>query len=239
MADMVLIPSPKEYSPQLVMVNGKIIFQDGRNLTEPKKVFFPEYMFHTVTLKDFDFSMRPQEGKVRVIELVTRLVTREGVVDLKDPKASREVIMLLALNRLGSGEKFLGFLKGFGLKRGACGSTMCWDSVDMIIVGCDWESMETVMGRLQEIGGGAVYAIGTEVIAEFPAPLCGLVSLKPMEVLRDEIKKLEAALRGNGVPWESPLLTIDILGTAAIPHLRITHSGYVRFKDRELLSVAV
>jgi len=239
MADMVLIPSPKEYSPQIVMGNGKIIFQDGRNLTEPKKVFFPEYMFHTVTLKDFDFPMRPQEGKVRVIELVTRLVTREGVVDLKDPKASREVIMLLALNRLGSGEKFLGFFKGFGLKRGACGSTMCWDSVDMIIVGCDWESMETVMGRLQEIGGGAVYAIGTEVIAEFPAPLCGLVSLKPMEVLRDEIKKLEAALRGNGVPWESPLLTIDILGTAAIPHLRITHSGYVRFKDRELLSVAV
>jgi adenine deaminase len=116
---------------------------------------------------------------------------------------------------------------------------MCWDSVDMIIAGCDRQSMETVVGRLQEISGGAVYAIGNEVIAEFPAPLCGVVSLKPMEVLRKEIKKLEAALRDNGVLWESPLLTIDVLGTAAIPHLRITHSGYVRFKDRELLSAAV
>jgi adenine deaminase len=239
MADMVLIPSPKEYSPQIVMGNGKIIFQDGRNLTEPKKVSFPEYMFHTVTLSGFDFPIRPQEGNVRVMDLVTRLVTREGVVDLQDPETAREVIMLLALNRLGSGEKFLGFLKGFGLQRGACGSTMCWDSVDMIIAGCDRQSMETVVGRLQEISGGAVYAIGNEVIAEFPAPLCGVVSLKPMEVLRKEIKKLEAALRDNGVLWESPLLTIDVLGTAAIPHLRITHSGYVRFKDRELLSAAV
>jgi len=235
MADMVLIPSPKEYSPQLVMVNGKIIFQDGRNLTESKKVFSPEYMFHTVTIKDFDFPVIPQEGRVRVMKLVTRLVTREGFVDLKDPEAGREVIMLLALNRLGSRDKFLGFLQGFGLKRGACGSTMCWDSVDMIIAGCDLQSMETVRGRLQEIGGGAVYVIDTEVIAEFPAPLCGVVSLKPMGVLREEIKKLEAALRSNGVPWENPLLTIDVLGTAAIPHLRITHSGYVRVKDRELL----
>ena len=41
MADMVLIPSPKEYSPQLVMSNGKIIFHDGRNLVEAKKSFFP------------------------------------------------------------------------------------------------------------------------------------------------------------------------------------------------------
>ena len=72
------------------------------------------------------------------MELVTRLVTKEAVVDLEDPEAAREVIMLLAVNRLGSGEKFLGFLKGFGLKRGACGSTMCWDLVDMIIAGCDW-----------------------------------------------------------------------------------------------------
>ena len=84
-----------------------------------------------------------------------------------------------------------------------------------------------------------MYAIGTEVIAGFPAPLGGVVSLKPMEVLREEIKRLEAGLRDNGVPWESPLLTIDVLGTVAIPHLRITHKGYVRLKDRELLSVAV
>ena len=235
LADMVLIPSHKEYSPQLIMVKGKIIFQDGRNLVAPKKVSFPEYMFHTVTIKDFDFPEIPQEGMVRVMDLANRLVTREGFVDVKDPEAAREVIMLLALNRLGIKEKFLGFLQGFGLKRGACGSTMCWDSVDMIIAGCDRQSMETVRGRLQEIGGGAVYAIDTEIIAEFPAPLGGVVSLKSMGVLREEIKKLEAALRSNGVPWQSPLLTIDVLGTAAIPHLRITHKGYVRVKDRELL----
>jgi len=221
------------------MCGGKIIFKDGKTMVKSKRVTFPDYMFNTVKVRGYNFPSLPQKGKVRAIELMTRLVTKERVINLKDPEDSKDVIMILALNRLGNGKAFMGFLKGFGLQRGACGSTMCWDSVDMIVVGCDSNSMKTVIERLKEIGGGAVYAIGNEVIAEFPVPLCGVISLKPMQELRDEIKKLEDHLRENGVRWEKSLLTIDTLGTAAIPHLRITHNGYVRLKNREVLSVEV
>jgi adenine deaminase len=41
------------------------------------------------------------------------------------------------------------------------------------------------------------------------------------------------------VRWEKPVLTIDTLGTPAIPHLRITHQGYVNLKDRKILSLEV
>jgi adenine deaminase len=239
MADIVIIPSPDEFSPQTVMCDGKIIYRDGKSMVEPKKVFFPEYMFHTVKIPGYTFPSLPNRGKVRVIELVTRLVTKERVINLEDPEESKDLIMALVLDRLGSGKAFMGLLKGFGLQRGAYGSTMCWDVTDMIIVGCDTQSMKTVIERLKEIGGGGVYAIGDEVVAEFPAPLCGIVSLKPMETVREEVKKLEESLRKNGVRWEKPILTIDTLGTPAIPHLRITHHGYVRLKDREILPLAM
>jgi adenine deaminase len=162
-------------------------------------------------------------------------VTQERIIDLEDPKESKDILMLLAVDRIGEGGAFLGFLKGFGLRRGAYGTTMCWDTVDMIIVGRDTKSMETVIKRLQETGGGGVYAIGEGVVAEFPAPLGGLLSLKPMETIRDEIKGLERSLRKNGAKWEKNVLTVDTLSTAAIPHLRITHHGYVRLKDRKEL----
>jgi adenine deaminase len=58
-----------------------------------------------------------------------------------------------------------------------------------------------------------------------------------MENLRAEIKELEELLKTNGVRWEKPTLTIDTLGTPAIPHLRITHHGYVRLRDRVVLPV--
>jgi adenine deaminase len=239
MADIVIIPSPDEFLPQTVMCDGKIIYRDGKSMVEPKKVFFPEYMFHTVKIPGYTFPSLPNRGKVRVIELVTRLVTKERVINLEDPEESKDLIMVLVSDRLGSGKAFMGLLKGFGLQRGAYGSTMCWDVTDMIIVGCDSQSMKTVIERLKEIGGGGVYAIGDKVIAEFPAPLCGILSLKPMETVREEVKKLEDSLRENGVEWEKPTLTVDTLTTPAIPHLRITHNGYVRLKDRKILPLAV
>jgi adenine deaminase len=60
-----------------------------------------------------------------------------------------------------------------------------------------------------------------------------------METVREEVKKLEDSLRENGVEWEKPTLTVDTLTTPAIPHLRITHNGYVRLKDRKILPLAV
>ena len=239
MADILIIPSPDDFSPQWVMCNGKMVYKDGKTLVEPKKVFFPDTMFDTVKIHDCTFPSIPKKGKVRAIELVTRLVTKEKIIDLEDSEESKDVIMILALERLGSEKSFMGFLKGFGLQRGAYGTTMTWDTLDMFVVGCDTQSMETVIERLKEIKGGGVYAIGKEVVSEFPAPLCGVLSLKPMEIVREEVKKIEESLRINGVKWEKPTLTVDTLGTAAIPHLRITHNGYVNLKDRKVLSVEV
>jgi adenine deaminase len=239
MADMVLIPSPGEYSPQWVMVGGEMIFQEGRALAEPGKVTFPDSLYRTVRVDGFSIPAPPVRGKVRVIELVTELVTKESTVDLQDPGASKDVIWVLALERLGGGKAFTGLLKGFGLQRGAVGSTMCWDTRDLLVIGCDRASIKTVVDRLKEIGGGAVYAQGTEVISEFPAPLCGVVSVKPMEIVNEEIQKLDAALKKNGVGFEKPLLTLDTLTSPAIPHLRITHHGYVRVRDRKVLSCEI
>ena len=234
-ADMVVIPSPKDFSPVTVIREGNVIFQDGRNLVDPRKTTFPDDFFHSVIIHEIPEIRVPQEGKVRAIEMVTRLVTRETVIDLDEQWEPGDLNMALAVDRRGSGKSFLGFLKGFGLRQGACGSTMCWDTPDMIILGCDQTSMNTVIGRLREIGGGAVYAMG----AEFTATLCGIVSLAPMEAARDQIRRFEEALKQNGVDWENPLLTLNTQGNAAIPHFRLTHQGYVRMKDREVLSLRV
>jgi adenine deaminase len=239
MADLVMIPAPDEFSPQLVMCNGKVILKEGEATVAPRKATFPKYMFHSIKFPQNPIPSPRRKGKVRVIELVTDLVTKEGIVDLENPGESKDLLMLLAIDRVAQKGAFMGFLKGFGLQSGAYGSTMFWDSVDTIVVGSDLPSMETVLARLKEIGGGAVYAIGKERVAEFRASLGGVYSQKPMEVLRDEMKHLEGELKRNGVRWEKPMLTIDILGTPAIPHLRITHQGYVRLRDRQVLGVEV
>ncbi len=239
MADIVLVNDPMEFTPRLVMCRGKILFQNGKRTVEPRKVTFPDHMFRTVKIPRYVFPSLPIEGKVRVMELVSRLVTQERIIVLDDPEVSDDIIMVLALNRLGDPGGFLGLLLGFGLREGACGTTMAWDTSAMIVVGRDELSIRTVVERLEEMGGGAVYAVADRVVADFSAPLCGVVSLKPVETVAEEIQRLEKCLQRAGVKWEKPLLTIDTLGTAAIPHLRVTQKGYVRLRDRKILSVEI
>ena len=259
MADVLVIPSPDDFSPQWVMCNGKMIYKDGKPLVEPKKVSSPRYMFNTVKVPEQVISLltkgvpavptnlpslagaltKAGKGKVRAIELVTGLVTKERIINLENLEESKDTAMLLALNRVEGKGSFMGLLKGFGLQRGAYGTTMSWDTIDMFVVGRDTLSIETVIKRLKEIRGGGVYAIGDEIISEFEAPLCGFYSLEPMEKLNQKLKRLEASLKRNGVRWEKPMLTIDTLGSPAIPHLRMTHHGYVRLRDRVVLPLEV
>ena len=235
LADILIIPSAKEFSPRFIMCDGKTIFSDGKMMEEPRNLFFPEFMFHMVNVKGCSFPSLPTKGKVRAMELVSNLVTREKIIEIDDPRESKDLLMAYAVNRLGNAESFMGLLKGFGLERGAYGTTMSWDTGDMIVVGCDTQSMKTVITRLGETGGGGAFAVGNEIMAEFRAPLCGVISLEPMETIGGQIRRLEERLKQNGVKWDNPLLTIDTLGTPAVPHLRITHHGYVRLKDRKVL----
>jgi adenine deaminase len=219
MADIVITPSPEEYSPRLIMVEGRVIFKEGKTLAKPRKPTFPDTLFDTVKIGNYTFPPIPSTGKVRAVDLVTGLVTKETIADLDKADDSKDLIFALAIDRSGSGKAFLGFLRGFGLKKGAIGSTMAWDTGDMIAVGRDLPSLKAVIERVKEIGGGIVFAEGNEIVAELPARVCGILSTKTMEETRQEMKRLENILKET-VSWENPL-TLDTL--RGIPHLRITH----------------
>ena len=166
MADLVVIPGPEDYRPESVMRSGKFIYEEGRLSVEPKPVTYPDRMFRCVNVSDYPEPRFPEGVKVRAMELVTRLVTKEAVVERPDP--DDDLLMVFALDKHGGGQSFTGLLKGYGLTRGACGSTMCWDTGDMIVVGKDARSIGAVIERLKETGGGAVFAVGDEIVQGIP-----------------------------------------------------------------------
>lgn len=256
-ADAVVIPSPDDYRPQAIFCEGRMIYEDGRALVDPQPVSYPPEFLDTVkTTDDWEDGgaqlwASPPGIPLRALELVSRLVAKEAILDPKAlPSSStaaddgllglgEDVLALLAVDRLRRRGAFWGLIKGFGLKRGACGTTICWDTADLLAVGCDRKSMRTVVRRLNETGGGIVYAVEGQVVAELVAPFCGIVSLEPMREVAEAMEEVERALAAAGVPWENPLLTLSTLATAAIPFFRITHRGYLRVTDRALLPLEV
>ncbi len=146
----------------------------------------------------------------------------------KRPDLARDLIKIAVVERHGvNGNIATGFVKGFGLKRGAIASTVCHDHHNIAVVGADAGDMALAANRLGQIEGGFVVVEGGKVLAELALPVAGLMSLKSFEEVHQELIALRAAAKSLGVVLEEPFLQLAFLALPVIPHLKITDHGMV------------
>lgn len=140
----------------------------------------------------------------------------------------RDVIKVAVVERHGrNGHASAGFVKGFGLKRGAIASTVGHDSHNICAVGVDDADMVAAINRLAEIEGGFVVVADGKVLAEIALPVAGLMSLDSYDAVRDRLGPLRKAAKELGSTLEEPFLQIAFLPLPVIPHLKITDRGVV------------
>ncbi len=164
-------------------------------------------------------------GKIITEHLVEPIAPQDGD---KRPDVARDLVKIAVIERHGvNGNIATGFVKGFGLKRGAIASTVCHDHHNIAVVGVDYDDMALAANRLGQIEGGFVVVAGGEVLAEVALPVAGLMSLEPFEVVQAALVHLRAAARGLGVELEEPFLQLAFLCLPVIPHLKITDHGMV------------
>lgn len=245
-ADLVLLPDERTIKPDLVIAQGQIIFENGRSLLRAGRYRFEDAHRKSICLPgemfagDFRIPAVGEEGYVgvRVIRMVTDLVTREEVLRLPvvggevaaDPR--EDLVKVCAMDRRSySGKRFVGLLKGFGLRSGAMACSAAWDTSDILVAGADEADMAQAVNRIAELQGGAVVCRGGEVIEELALPIFGLLSELPLASLAERLEALRTAAAGLGVPFPDPLLSLITLSGAAIPFLRICEEGLVHFKD--------
>ena len=250
-ADLLLVPDLATFRPSVVLSDGQVVARDGSLTVEPRSPTFPRHFYSTVKrpriVRPADFVVRaPAAGLIdaRTIEITTNLVTAEASVRL-DPSGGelradpeRDVVKIASLDRARrTGELFVGFLRGYGLRRGALATSMTWDAQSMVVVGADDRDMALAACRLLDSQGGVAVCAGGELQAEFEAPLGGLLSEAPLDRIAADLDVVEGTLRELGCSSSTPILTADVMTTPAIPHLRITDRGYVRLRDGELLGL--
>lgn len=98
-----------------------------------------------------------------------------------------------------SGNIANGFVRGFGMRSGAFGSTVCHDHHNIALVGMDYDDMTLAARRLAEIGGGFVVVENGKVKAELALPIAGLMSNQPFERVHDALITLRRAAQDLGV----------------------------------------
>jgi adenine deaminase len=254
LADMVLVPDPAEFTPETVVCNGTVVFENGRLGRPPRRHSFSAASLKTVKLPRrltaADFALHPSSkaavARARVMEMVTDLVTAERHLDLPvsegelKPDPAAGLCKIAAVDRTQvPGKMFTGLIKGFGLTRGAVACSAAWDTSDIVVIGADDADMALAVNRLLELQGGAALCDGGRIAAEIAMPVFGLANDLPVAALAEQIRALKHAVARLGVTFPDPLLSLIALTGAAIPYLRICEEGLVNLKDGRALGLFV
>jgi adenine deaminase len=118
-----------------------------------------------------------------------------------------------------------GFLKDFGLKRGAVASSVGHDSHNIIIAGTNEADMRVALDAVVATQGGVCVVDGGKVKAEVPLPIAGLLSDKRVGEVATETEALKKEWIAAGCTI--PYMGFNLIPLSVIPEIRITDKGLV------------
>jgi adenine deaminase len=248
-ADMVVIPDLKTIEPRLVICRGTLVAREGKMLVSPAAEDLPDDAYRCVNLPPLQpgFFRVPAVSpaakiKVRAIEQVTSILNRETTADLPviDGEVSAagidDILKVAVLDRFsGAVHGSTGFIKGYGLCRGALASSFSFDGGNLVVIGSNDFDMAAAVNRIRDLQGGIVYCCDGQVVEEVPLPVFGAVSgLAGPEVSR-RLLSVKQALRAAGCRSEDPLLTVFTINFTPIPSLRLLAGGYWLAKENRVV----
>ena len=253
-ADILIIPDIQTIRAEYVISNGQIVAQHGQLLVPPRKHVYPKSTQDSVHLpKNFqadDFAVcvenNCRQAKIRVIDQITDLVTREVLIDVPASNGrlqldtSKDILKVAAIERAyPPGKTFVGFIRGFGLKRGAIASSATWEPSNIMVVGADEADMALAVNRIGELHGGIVVCAGNKILAEISLPVGGTLSTDPMETIARKLYDIQGAAASLGCIIPDVRITLATFPSVAIAHLRMCEHGLMSLRQNKFIDLIV
>ncbi|MBU0686310.1 MAG: adenine deaminase [Candidatus Margulisbacteria bacterium] len=246
-ADLVVLDDITDFEVKTVIKRGEIVFDKGK-VIKPAKAKPKAFVKDSVKIKPIsvkDLKVKAKSNYIKVIEVVpAQITTKSRTVLVHEesgyalPDIGTDILKLAVVERhRATGRIGIGFVKGFGLKKGAVAQTIAHDSHNIICVGTNDEDMVSAIRRLEKIGGGIVVVLGGLVMAELPLVIGGLMSEEPAATVAAQLEKVEAATKELGAEIDRLCETLSFLALPVIPELRLTDKGLVDVVEFKLVKL--
>jgi len=239
-ADIVTFDSLTRFRIKKVFKDGVLVAEDGKILSHSMGNLS---LFSTIrkrglrikTIKKNDLLLQSDQPFAKIIQLIpNQIVTKKVVkkISLKDgvayPNIKEDILKIIVVERhRATGNIGIGFVHGFGLKKGAIGSTVAHDSHNLVIVGTNDRDILKTVEIIQAMGGGLAAVSDEKVIASLPLPIAGLMAEGSVSQVRLRMETLLNAAKELGCKLGDPFMTLSFLSLPVIPELKITDKGLV------------
>ena len=237
-ADLVVLKNLESFEPEYIVANGALV---DNSLFNNLSFRYPPHFLKTidrdfVTEECFKIKTGSEMGNicVRAIEIVSgTLLTKEIpewlFIENSEVLAAVHKDILKAAIFSRSSEKYaLGFVRGFGFKRGAFAGSIAQDSQHIIVVGADGKDMAFAVNEIIRRQGALLFVENKKVIAALDLPLAGIMSLEKPETVCEKLDKINYELVLRGCRLRNPYTALSWqMSIPSIPGLKITVKGLV------------
>ena len=245
-ADIVVFDHLSRFQIKKVFKDGRLAAENGRRV--PSRFSRSSFSLNrfkettsemgTVRIKPLSekaLVIRGEQPQAKVIQLIPdQIVTKKAVrnILLKNgiahPNMREDILKMVVIERhQATGNIGIGFVQGFGLKRGAIGSTVAHDSHNLVIVGTNDPDILKIVEEIKSLGGGMAVASDGKVLASLALPIAGLMSETSVEGVDSRLEKLHRAVKDLGCNVRDPFMVLSFLALPVIPELKLTDKGLV------------
>lgn len=248
-ASLIVFDDLQNPVPKSVYAKGELIARDGKLLPDIELEQLPvepkALGACNIDWDRFHLKVPSDRGNIRVIharpnQLVTDtlLLPPKVALDRVVSDGERDILKMVVVERhRGSGRQGIGFIKGFGLKRGAIAGTIAHDHHNLVIIGADDASMTAAAREVARMGGGLAVAEGDVVLTRLALPVGGLMSDRPIEEVIDRYDQLVAAAKMLGSTLDDPFMAMSFMALEVIPSLKLTDHGLVDVERFEVVEL--
>ncbi|KKS96092.1 MAG: adenine deaminase, adenine deaminase [Candidatus Gottesmanbacteria bacterium GW2011_GWA2_43_14] len=230
-ADFIITANLDDLNILATVIDGQQVAAKGKSLIPAKKAaLVNKFAALQITLKDL--AVRQKTGKMRVMaaldkQLVTGKLTVKPAAGLNGFVAAdplRDILKIAVVNRYKKALPSVGFIKNFGLKKGAIASSVAHDSHNVVAVGANDEDLLLSINSILGIKGGLSVVYKNKVTL-LELPIGGLMSGRDGYEVARKYEELDRLAKKLGSRLTSPFMTLSFMALPVIPSLKITDKG--------------
>lgn len=232
-ADMIVVDHPDAFNILETYIDGRQVFNRGKVAIESVATgIINNFNTSAIDASSIQVFMPETCSSVRVIGLTDGELVTSTELWIPDVSSSREVtsstaadiLKVVVLNRYMPSMPSVGFVSGFGLKRGAIGSSIAHDSHHIIAVGVTDDDIVTCINSIIQHKGGVVVSDNSHVDI-LPLPIAGIMSDQTGLFVSEKYQLLQHAAANLGSDLRSPFMSLSFMSLLVIPSLKIGAKG--------------
>ena len=235
-ADFIVVKDLTNFEVISTYINGTPVAENGvSKISTSKSELINNFNCLKKNVSDFRFKINDNAAKkITLIEALDgQLITNKININPKienefyvsDPE--NDILKIVVINRYEDAPVAIGFVKNFGLEKGAIASSVAHDSHNIIAVGADDESICKAVNLIITSRGGisCVDAYDASANHILSLPVAGLMSNEDGYKVAELYTNIDKAAKSLGSKLSAPFMTLSFMALLVIPYVKLSDLG--------------